>query len=587
MEKKRLKSINFQVVLSFGIILLVITLAKGLSGSWFSIEGMNSMRVLHEETLLTKLDCDVKNIYRSFNEYFGELSINGETLVDENGNKINDDDKFVDFVFANYKNLATVFVKSGNDFKRISTNILNETGQRAVGTMLGKDSAAYESVVNGETYIGNALILGKSYLTLYKPLYIDGKVNAILFIGLEDEEIKNQMNDFYNKLQMMNVLTTLIAMIVGLTVIYFISVRITTPIKRLSESLKRVAGYDLTDEKDAFFEKILANGTEIGDMGRNIQTMKHNLKFLANNIKEQSDSLDQSTEKMFDIAHSQESESVKLEKTVKLTEQETQTTNLSVQEVATGFDSITGSAQEISTATIEISTQTEQTSELTNSRLQIMREVIGNIEQTSIQMKKTAEITADLSNKAENVGEIVNTISSIAEQTNLLALNAAIEAARAGEAGKGFAVVADEIRKLAEESKKATIDISDILGQITKSVKDVDSATDVTGELVKTVTLKTESISAQFGKIAENIEKVSENIGRLSASSEEQSASTEEISAAMDTSAKAVGNISENLKVVAQTAKIQSERSEHLSEAAGYVKTITENLRNEIRKFKL
>jgi methyl-accepting chemotaxis protein len=571
-EKKRLKSINFQVVLSFGIILLVITLAKGLSGSWFSIEGMNSMRVLHEETLLTKLDCDVKNIYRSFNEYFGELTIKGETLFDENGNKINDDDKFVDSVFANYKNLATVFVRSGNDFKRISTNILNETGQ---------------SVVNGETYIGNALILGKSFLTLYKPLYIDGKVNAILFIGLEDEEIKNQMNDFYNKLQMMNVLTTLIAMIVGLTVIYFISVRITTPIKRLSESLKRVAGYDLTDEKDAFFEKILANGTEIGDMGRNIQTMKHNLKFLANNIKEQSDSLDQSTEDMFDIAHSQQSESLELEKMVKLTEQETQTTNLSVQEVATGVESITESAQEISTATIEISAQTEQTSELTNSRLQIMREVIGNIEQTSIQMKKTAEITADLSNKAENVGEIVNTISSIAEQTNLLALNAAIEAARAGEAGKGFAVVADEIRKLAEESKKATIDISDILGQITKSVKDVDSATDVTGKLVKTVTLKTESISAQFGKIAENIEKVSENIGRLSASSEEQSASTEEISAAMDTSAKAVGNISENLKVVAQTAKIQSERSEHLSEAAGYVKTITENLRNEIRKFKL
>ncbi|HPR97218.1 MAG TPA: methyl-accepting chemotaxis protein [Thermotogota bacterium] len=587
MISQRGGSINTQVVLSFGIILLVITLAMGLSGYMFSKQGMNNMKRLHEETLLSKLDCDAGNVYKAFTNFFGQLGVDGEKFFDEEGREINGNTEFVDSVLENYGNLTTIFVKSGNDFKRISTNIMEANGQRAIGTMLGKDSAAYETIINGKTYTGQAMILGKSYLTLYKPLIINKEVKGILFIGLEDEDIKNQMNVFFDHLWTVNMIITVIAMIFGLSIVYFISQRITTPIKKLSETLKKVTDYDLTDDRDDYLDKILSNRTEIGDMARDIQSMKNNLKLLANEMKEQSDFLETSAEKMMEISNSQQSGSLHLAEIVRDTENETATTNSSIQEVSVGIENITESAQEISNATAEISVQTEQTSELTNSRLKIMKEVIGTIEKTSDQMEKTAEITSDLSNKTENVGEIVNTISSIAEQTNLLALNAAIEAARAGEAGKGFAVVADEIRKLAEESKRATIDISNILEQITASVKDVNSATDITAELVKSVTFKSESISTQFGKIAENIGKVSENIVRLSSSSEEQTASTEEISAAMDSSAKAVEIISEKLNTISQNAVNQSKQSDHLSEAARKVMDITEHLRGEINKFKL
>ncbi len=175
------------------------------------------------------------------------------------------------------------------------------------------------------------------------------------------------------------------------------------------------------------------------------------------------------------------------------------------------------------------------------------------LEQSTEQLNQNV---ANLSVSSALIGDITSTIQTIAEQTNLLALNAAIEAARAGEAGKGFAVVADEIRKLAEQTSKSTAQIEEIIGEITSEI-DVTmnnmtyskEAVEVSSEVVKDVQASFEAIEGameltfeQLRMLTSNINNVDSNksdalnaIQGISAITEENAAGAEEISATMDT----------------------------------------------------
>ena len=144
--------------------------------------------------------------------------------------------------------------------------------------------------------------------------------------------------------------------------------------------------------------------------------------------------------------------------------------------------------------------------------------------------KTTASIVSSLAQKSDQIGEITQVIDDIADQTNLLALNAAIEAARAGEQGRGFAVVADEVRKLAERTTKATKEIADTIKTIQKEAKDADDSMLEAGKSVQSGMELTEEVSESLSEIQLLIGKVSDMINQVAAASEEQSSAAEQIS---------------------------------------------------------
>jgi methyl-accepting chemotaxis protein len=203
----------------------------------------------------------------------------------------------------------------------------------------------------------------------------------------------------------------------------------------------------------------------------------------------------------------------------------------------------------------------------------IVTETIIGMNKIADVVLKSAETVQELGKSSDQIGEIIQVIDDIADQTNLLALNAAIEAARAGEQGRGFAVVADEVRKLAERTTKATKEIASMIKQIQKDTSGaVESMNKGTEEVEKGKALA-DRAGKSLQEIITEADKVVDVITQVAAASEEQSSTSEEISKSIEM----INNVTqESAAAISQVAKA----SEDLNR-------LTENLQELISTFKI
>lgn len=373
----------------------------------------------------------------------------------------------------------------------------------------------------------------------------------------------------------------LLSMLVGFIMIVLILRSVMRPIHTLMEATEKISHGDLTERIS------IRTKDEIGQLGLRFNQMVDALAALIAGVRQTVDQLATSSEELTASAQQTGKAAEHIAESVQEVASSTETQVQSVVEseqsighVTTGMQQISHHAQNVATGAIHSSELAQQGSESLETAVSQM----GKIHET---ISDVAHVIKGLGESSQEIGQIVEDITSIASQTNLLALNAAIEAARAGEAGRGFAVVADEVRKLAEQSSqsaaKITRMITTIQAETNQAVQSIDTGTKevVTGmEVVSTA-------EESFQRIKTSVQEVASQIQEVSAASQQMSATTEQLlrssqlikAKSMETAAGAEG--------ISSASEQQLASMEEISASAASLSILAEELQDMVRAFKL
>jgi methyl-accepting chemotaxis protein len=197
---------------------------------------------------------------------------------------------------------------------------------------------------------------------------------------------------------------------------------------------------------------------------------------------------------------------------------------------------------------------------------EVVGQTISGMKRIAVVVNQSAEQVKILGESSDKIGEIIGVIDEIADQTNLLALNAAIEAARAGEQGRGFAVVADEVRKLAERTSKATKEIAAMIRQIQTDTKQAVSSMEKGTHEVSSGIELVEQAGVMLNAIVGNAQSVADMVGQIATASEEQSSASEQISRNVDAINSVTQESASGTQQIAQTAEDLNRLTEQLQE---------------------
>jgi len=304
---------------------------------------------------------------------------------------------------------------------------------------------------------------------------------------------------------------------------------------------QKIAGGDLTGHSS------VSGNDEVSNLIHSMESMQDNLKNLVSGINDSSYTLASSSEQL--SASSEQ------------TNQGIHTQKSEIEQIATAITEMAATVQEVAKNTSETSCTTADVSKTTLDGNSLVQTTIESIESLNTEIGNASNVIHVLNDEISSITSVLDVIKGVAEQTNLLALNAAIEAARAGEHGRGFAVVADEVRTLAQRTQESTTDIENMIEKLQSGASKAVNAMNVSQERASVSVDNAEKTGKALSHITESISSISDMNTQIASAAEEQYAVAEEIN-------RNIHNVTSNTDMIASASTEITASSVELAKTA-------------------
>ncbi len=424
--------------------------------------------------------------------------------------------------------VATIFVRDGDDFVRITTSVRKQDGQRAVGTPLDRSQPAYTDVLQGRAHLGYAIIFAKQYLSHYAAIKDgSGRIIGILFVGIDvtdspgmglSSSMAWRVSAIYGAIQLIFLGLTgrlnsglelgmglFMTALLWVTTFALMNRYVTTPLKAGRTASQRMAAGDLTRQVH------VGSSDDIGQVLMAINSINVGLAALIGKVRSATALVSMGTNEIADG-------------NVDLAQR--------TEKQAGEVNAAASAVHEITTTVAQTAEQAGQANKLVNTMSEV---ALGS----GAVVKDVVSTMSQISASASKINDIIALIEGIAFQTNILALNAAVEAARAGEQGRGFAVVASEVRSLAKRSATAAHEIKGLIGASVTSVAAGTALVDKTRVSMEQITSSISEVVRYIDGIAHasreqltGIESVNVSVSEIDQMTQQNAALVEQAAAA-------------------------------------------------------
>ncbi|CAI8888468.1 methyl-accepting chemotaxis protein [Pseudomonas sp. 43A] len=480
------------------------------------------------QTSLNKM----RNAYRTGNSARDSMSVSAETAY----NQIESISKRVQQMdmseqrFEQFQAITAAkeaFILARYEVRGYTATTNAETEQKAVGQLdvaiasLKQLNVHFaDSQQDALRQLETALVNYRSALMAYKNANTDA-VQARKEMTDQGTAIVNTSEQLYQiqldrrdvesaQARTFQLISTLLALLVGVIAAVIITRQITRPLQETLAVVERIASGDLTQNVT------VTRRDELGVLQQGIARMGVTLRDLISGIRDGVTQIASAAEELSAVTE-QTSAGVNSQK-------------VETDQVATAMHEMTATVQEVARNAEEASQAAAAADGEAREGDKVVNEAIAQIERLASEVVRSTEAMSVLQQESDKIGSVMDVIKAVAEQTNLLALNAAIEAARAGEAGRGFAVVADEVRGLAQRTQKSTEEIEGLVAGLQNGTQQVSAVMSNSRALTDSSVALTRKAGASLENITRTVSNIQSMNQQIAAAAEQQSAVAEEIS---------------------------------------------------------